>query len=88
MADMANIDYQALKNIEHNFVRLDTLIPANDCLSEAIAQLPIFTIGTYNPKSICRCRWTKVSIPHGYLASPSLCQVFPLKKALWIYAAR
>jgi len=43
MADVCDIDYQALVSTSDNFIRLETLKEANDRVSNAIAALPIFT---------------------------------------------
>ena len=42
MADISDIDYQALVSASENFIRLETLKEANDRVSNAIAALPIF----------------------------------------------
>jgi TnpA family transposase len=42
MADVCDIDYQALVSASDNFIRLETLKEANDRVSNAIAALPIF----------------------------------------------
>ena len=42
MADVCDIDYQALVSAADNFIRLETLKEANDRISNAIAALPIF----------------------------------------------
>jgi hypothetical protein len=42
MADVCDIDYQALVSASDNFIRLETLKEANDLVSNAIAALPIF----------------------------------------------
>lgn len=42
MADVCDIDHQALISASDNFIRLETLKEANDLVSNAIAALPIF----------------------------------------------
>jgi len=42
MADVSDIDYQALVSASENFIRLATLTEANDRVSNAMAALPIF----------------------------------------------
>lgn len=43
LAHNSNVDYQSLLNTERNFIRLETLKLANDCLSHYISMLPIFS---------------------------------------------
>src|SRR6266850_1945941 len=42
MGEVADIGYQALSTTSENFIRLETLKAANDRVSNAIAELPIF----------------------------------------------
>lgn len=42
MAAISDIDYQTLKDASDNFIRLETLQPANDVVINATAVLPIF----------------------------------------------
>lgn len=42
MAEISDIDYAGLATTSDNFIRLETLKEANDVISNAIAQLPIF----------------------------------------------
>jgi Tn3 transposase DDE domain len=42
MADVSDIDYQALVSASDNFIRLEPLKEANDLVSNTIAALPIF----------------------------------------------
>ncbi len=42
MSTMSNLDYQMLFNVEHNFIRLETLKPGCDAISNSTSQLPIF----------------------------------------------
>jgi TnpA family transposase len=42
MGEISDIPYQTLARASENFLRLETLHAANDCISNAIAALPIF----------------------------------------------
>ncbi len=42
MGEISDIPYQTLARVSENFLRLETLHAANDCVSNAIAALPIF----------------------------------------------
>lgn len=41
MGEVSDIDYSKLATISSNFIRLETLREANDCISNAISKLPI-----------------------------------------------
>lgn len=42
MGEVSDIDFSKLANTSANFIRLETLKDANDCISNATSQLPIF----------------------------------------------
>lgn len=42
MGEVSDIDFSKLANTSANFIRLETLKDANDCISTATSQLPIF----------------------------------------------
>ena len=42
MAEISDIEYHILAAVSDNFIRLETLSEANDCVSNDIAKLPIF----------------------------------------------
>lgn len=41
MGEISDIDYSKLATISSNFIRLEKLKEANDCISNAISKLPI-----------------------------------------------
>src|SRR5262249_44791845 len=42
MAAISDVPLQDLLTTAHDFIRLETLKPGNDCITNAIAKLPIF----------------------------------------------
>lgn len=48
MAQVSDVDYNALSSVSENFIRLETLKIANSLVSNQIAQLPIFDVYRIN----------------------------------------
>lgn len=86
MSDMANMSYQSLKNTENNFIRLDTLKYANDCISEAIAELPIYADWCIEPdKPYGSVDGQKFQTRIDVLQARNSAKYFPLKKGISAY---
>ena len=86
MAAMSNIDYQALVNAEHNFIRLDTLKMASDCLSNAIAALPIFSEWSLQTNRLhASVDGQKFQTRIDVLQARHSAKYFPLKKGIVAY---
>ena len=86
MANISDLDYQPLFNAERNFIRLDTLIPAIDCFSEAIAKLPIFKDWNIQEKLLyAAIDGQKFNTRLDLLQARNSAKYFPLKKGISVY---
>jgi TnpA family transposase len=86
MANMSNLNYQSLLTTEQNFIRLNTLKSAGDCLSESIAKLNIFSDWNIAPNLVFagvdgQKHQTRIDV----LLARNSAKYFPLKKGIVAY---
>ncbi len=60
MGEISDIPYQTLARASENFLRLETLHAANDCVSNAIAAPPIFRYYDLGERDPFQQRWAEV----------------------------
>lgn len=86
MASMSNLDYQLLHTAEKDFIRLDTLRPASDCISGATSKLTIFSHWAIQPNKIyAGVDGQKFQTRMDILMARNSAKYFPLKKGIVAY---
>jgi TnpA family transposase len=87
MSNRSNLDYQMLYNAEHNFIRLDTLKPACDTISNGISRLPVFSHWAIEHEKIyVAVDGQKLLTRFDILLARNSKKYFPLKKGVVGYS--
>jgi len=91
MGEISDMGYQGLKTTSDNFIRLETLSGANDLVSNAIAQLPIFrhydigdVVGAAAIKQISPVAWQHINFygRYEFAGQPESIDIDAIIKAL------
>jgi len=86
MASMSNLDYQLLFSTERDFIRLETLRPASDSISNETSKLGIFSHWAIHPNKIyAGVDGQKFQTRMDILMARNSAKYFPLKKGIVAY---